>query len=127
MILACGGKPANHTDLSPGPITEKLKVILREILSRPNMAGLLVAYNRLQMARCDVKIEALVDALHKTGVDPRKFPIVVRLVGPAEARARELAAEFPGIRYLEEDASLDDAVRIIVEETKAPRLREATR
>ncbi|MBX3534611.1 MAG: acetate--CoA ligase family protein [Xanthobacteraceae bacterium] len=126
MILARGGKPANHTDSSPGPITEKLKVMLREILTRPNMAGLLIAYNHLQMARCDVKIEALADALRKTGVDPRKFPIVVRLAGPAEARARELAAEFPGIQYLDDDASLDDAVRLIVEKAGKGGLREAS-
>ena len=126
MILACGGRPANHTDSSPGPITEKLKVMLREILGRPKAAGLLIAYNRLQMARCDVKIEALADALRKTGTNPRKFPIVIRLVGPAEARARELAAEFPGIEYLNEDASLDDAVRLIVERTANCRSKEAS-
>lgn len=118
MILAAGGKPANHTDSSPGPITEKLKVMLREILERPKTAGLLIAYNRLQMARCDVKIEALADAIRKTGIDPNKFPIVVRLVGPAEELARKLAAEFPGIQYLPEDASLDDAVKLIVEKTR---------
>lgn len=118
MILARGGRPANHTDSSPGPITEKLKVMLREILSNPKTRGLLLAYNRLQMARCDVKIEALADALRQSGVDPRSFPIVVRLVGPAERRARELAAEFPGIEYLDDDASLDDAVALIVERTR---------
>ena len=118
MILEAGGRPANHTDSSPGPITEKLKVVLREVLSNAKVRGLLVAYNRLQMARCDVKIEALVHALRQTKVDPRTFPIVVRLVGPEEARARELAAEFPGIEYLNDDASLDDAVRRIVERTR---------
>jgi succinyl-CoA synthetase beta subunit/citryl-CoA synthetase large subunit len=118
MILARGGRPANHTDSSPGPITEKLKVMLREVLSNPKTRGLLLAYNRLQMARCDVKIEALADALRQSGTDPRRFPIVVRLVGPAEQRARDLAAEFPGIEYLDDDASLDDAVERIVARTR---------
>lgn len=121
MILARGGRPANHTDSSPGPITEKLKVMLREVLSNPKTRGLLLAYNRLQMARCDTKIEALAGALRESKIDPRSFPIVVRLVGPAEQRAREIAAEFPGIEYLEETASLDDAVELIVERTREKR------
>ncbi len=121
MILARGSRPANHTDSSPGPITEKLKVMLREILRNPNTRGLLLAYNRLQMARCDTKMEALADALRQSGVDPRTFPIVVRLVGPTEQRAREIAAEFPGIEYLDDDASLDDAVALIVQRTRCAR------
>jgi succinyl-CoA synthetase beta subunit len=125
MILARGGRPGNHTDSSPGPITEKLKVMLREVLKNPKTRGLLLAYNRLQMARCDVKIEALADALRQSGVDPRTFPIVVRLVGPAEQRARDLAAEFPGIEYLDDDASLDDAVALIVERTRGKQDRKA--
>ncbi len=127
MILAHGGRPANHTDSSPGPITEKLKVMLREVLRRPKTRGLLLAYNRLQMARCDTKIEALAGALQESGIDTRKFPIVVRLVGPMEAHARELAAQFHGIEYLDDEASLDDAVALIVERTRdKPRVKAAS-
>ena len=118
MILARGGRPANHTNSSPGPITEKLKVMLRDILSNPKTRGLLLAYNRLQMARCDTKIEALASALRESNIDPRTFPIVIRLVGPAEQQARELAAEFAGIEYLPENASLDDAVDLIIKRTQ---------
>lgn len=125
MILARGGRPANHTDSSPGPITEKLKVMLGEIFKRPGTKGLLLAYNRLQMARCDTKIEALAAALRDSSTDPRSFPIVVRLVGPEEERARQLAAEFPGIDYLTEDASLDDAVARIVERTREKSVTQA--
>jgi succinyl-CoA synthetase beta subunit len=127
MILARGGRPANHTDSSPGPITDKLTVMLREVLKNPKTRGLLLAYNRLQMARCDTKIEALAGALRESGIDPREFPIVVRLVGPTEDRARELAAQFPGIEYLDDTASLDDAVALIVERTRdKPRARAAS-
>lgn len=118
LMLDYGGRPANHTDSSPGPITDKLKVVLEAIVTRPGVRGLLIGYNRLQMARCDVKIEALAAVLREHAVDPRTFPIVVRLVGPAEARARELASGFEGIHYLDESATLEDAVRLIVDLTR---------
>lgn len=114
LMLAHGGRPANHTDSSPGPITEKLKVILGCIFDNPNVNGLLIGYNIQQMSRCDLKMEALAHVLREKKIDPRRFPIVVRLVGPEEARARAIAAEFPGIHYLSDDASLEDAVRRIV-------------
>jgi succinyl-CoA synthetase beta subunit len=114
LILAAGGRPANHTDTSPGPIAEKVKAILGAIFDNPRVKGLLVGYNIQQMSRCDNKMEALAHVLREKGVDPRNFPIVVRLLGPEEARARAIAAEFPGIRYLPPEATLADAVSAIV-------------
>ena len=125
LMLAHGGRPANHTDSSPGPITEKLKVILGCIFDNPNVSGLLIGYNIQQMSRCDLKMEALAHVLREKKIDPSRFPIVVRLVGPEEAKARAIAAEFPGIHYLSDDASLEDAVRRIVALTVRPQAKVA--
>ena len=89
LMRGHGGEPANHTDSSPGPITEKLKVIFRAIFDNPNVRSLLVAYNRQQMSQCPPKIEALTTVLRERKIDPRRFPIVIRLSGPREdERAR---------------------------------------
>ena len=66
------------------------------------------------LARCDLTLKALAAAVGKCGVDTRKFPIVIRLFGPAEEEARRIAAGLPGVRYLPHGASLADGVNAIV-------------
>ena len=83
------------------------------------MRGLLIGCNHLQLARCDLIVEALATVLRRRGLDPRGFPIVIRLFGPGEAKARELAAQFPGIRYLAPGTSLASACREIVDAVAA--------
>jgi hypothetical protein len=59
-------------------------------------------------------IEALLLSIKRNNVDTRRFPIVARVFGPDEDKARELAATVPGMRYLPHGASLEDGVREIV-------------
>jgi len=116
MMLAMGGRPANHTDTNPGAgIEEKFRVVVRSILDNPGAKCLLVSFNHQQLTRCDRKVIPLLDVLRERKVDAEKFPILIRLVGPGEEEARALAAEYPGIVYLPTEASLDDAVRKAVE------------
>lgn len=116
MMLAMGGRPANHTDTNPGAgIEEKFRVVVRSILDNPRARCLLVSFNHQQLTRCDRKVIPLLDVLRERKVDAEKFPVIVRLVGPGEEEARALAAGYPGIVYLPTDASLDDAVRKAVE------------
>ena len=87
--------------------------------------GLLIGCNFLQLVRCDLMIEALAISLRKNGIDTRVFPIVIRLFGPAEAEARAIAAQFPGVRYLPRGASLAQACREIVRAVDALGSEEA--
>jgi succinyl-CoA synthetase beta subunit len=115
LMLAAGGRPANHTDTNPGAgIKEKIKTVVGAILDNPNTNCLLVGFNHQQLTRCDQKVEPLVQVLDARQVDCREFPIVIRLVGPGEEEARALVADRPGIHYMPTEASLDDAVREIV-------------
>lgn len=119
MIIRAGGSPANHTDTSPGRITEKLKVILECIFANPRTRALLLSYNRQQMSRCDHKIEALVDVLRRLAIDPVMIPIVIWLAGSYEEEARALAGEIDGLHYLPSEATLDEAVACVVELARA--------
>lgn len=116
MMLAAGGRPANHTDTNPGAgIEEKFKVVVNSILDNPQAKCLLVSFNHQQLTRCDRKVIPLLEVLRERKVDVSKFPIIIRLVGPGEEEAHTLASEYPGIVYLPFDASLDDAVQAAVE------------
>lgn len=115
LILHYGGRPANHTDFSPTPTPDKQVAVLDAILARPGVKGLLIGCNFLQLARCDLMVEALAISLGKKDLDTRQFPIVIRLFGPREEEARQIAAQFPGVRYLPRGTSLAEACRTIVE------------
>jgi len=114
MIVALGGRPANHSDFSPTPTPDKPAAVISAIFSNLSVRGLLIGQNYLQMAPCDIMIRALLQAMDRHNIDPKQFPIVIRLFGPKEAEARALAASKPGIRYLPATASLADGCQAIV-------------
>jgi succinyl-CoA synthetase beta subunit len=113
LMLAAGGRPANHSDLSPASI-DKPAALFDAMFANPQAKGMLIGMNYLQLLPCTLIVEALLLSLQRNGVDPRRFPIVVRLFGPKEDEARRLAASVPGIHYLAHGASLEDGVRQII-------------
>ena len=118
-LRAWGGTAANHSVTPPtGSDTRKLRAVIEAILDHPHVRGLLVGFNFAQMARADVRVSTLLDVLDSRGLDTGRFPIVIRMFGAGEAEARGRAAGRPGIHYLPRDASLEDAVRLIVALTK---------
>ena len=120
LMLAAGGRPANHSDLSPATI-DKPAALFDAMFTNPSAKGLLIGMNYLQLLPCTLIIEALLISIKRNGIDPRRFPIVVRLFGPKEDEARRLAETVPGIRYLPHGASLEEGVRQIVAVVKALR------
>jgi succinyl-CoA synthetase beta subunit len=122
LMLALGASPANHLDATPGGgWKEKMAAVVDAILARPDVRGLLISYNFLQLVNVDERMRMIVDHLKARQVDPAGFPIVVRLFGPGEARAREIAAELPGLFYMPPMSPIEDAVAKIVELTGGPR------
>jgi succinyl-CoA synthetase beta subunit len=119
VILALGGRPANHCVTPPtSSNTQKLKEVIRAILDNPRLQGLLIGFNFAQMARADIRIEALAEVLRERDLTRVTLPIVVRLFGPGEEQARKVAADFPNITYLARGTSLFEACRVIVEKTR---------
>jgi succinyl-CoA synthetase beta subunit len=113
LVLAAGGRPANHSDLSPASL-DKPAALFDAIFRNPAAKGVLVGMNYLQLLPCTLIVEALLVSLKRNGIDPRRLPIVLRVFGPKEDEARALAATVPGLRYMPPGASLADAVREIV-------------
>ena len=113
LVIAAGGRPANHSDLSPTNV-EKPAALFDAIFANPGAKGLLVGMNYLQMLPCTLVAEALLLSLARNKVDTTRFPIVMRVFGPGEEQARAMVAGIPGLRYLPTGASLEDGVREIV-------------
>ncbi|MCM2561655.1 hypothetical protein M8756_04885 [Lutimaribacter sp. EGI FJ00015] len=118
MIVDLGGRPANHSDISPAPGTVKTEAVLDAVFTNPRARSLLIGYNHLQMAPVDKVVEALANAVRHNKVDTSRFPIILRLFGPREAEARALAAEIGGVTYLPPGTSLLEGARAIVEATR---------
>ncbi len=119
-ILDLGGRPANHCVTPPtSATTDKLRAVIEAILDNPRVQGLLVGFNYAQMARNDVRMEVLADVLRTRGIDTRRFPVVVRLFGGGEAKARALARDLDGLDYMAPGTTLYDAARRIVERVAA--------
>jgi succinyl-CoA synthetase beta subunit len=117
LILAMGGRPANHSDMN-GINQDKIKALAHAVLDNPNIRGLLISANHLQMTRADRKVEPIMQVLAERGIDYAKFPVVIRMFGPREAEAREAAAMVPGVHYLPSGTPLEDACRLIVDLTR---------
>jgi succinyl-CoA synthetase beta subunit/citryl-CoA synthetase large subunit len=120
LIVSMGGEPANHCVTPPtNSNTAKLKAVITAILDNPRLRGLLVGFNFAQMARADIRIEALSEVLRERGPRASSVPIVVRLFGPGEDKARAIAAEFGNITYLPRGTSLQEACRVVIEKAGA--------
>ena len=119
-IRKYGGRPANYCDISPGPGFEfKMEALILSILSRPGLKGFIYGWNILSFARGLIaSSESVVKAVASLGIDPSRFPIVARLAGVGDEKARDALAVLPGVHVLGREASLDDAARLIVELTR---------
>ena len=114
-ILKFGGKPANYSDVGAGAVEERLRVLLRTILSKPGIKGLLVAFSILNMGRADLVASLVKSVLLEMKVDPEQFPVVIRLAGYREEQAREELAGVQGVRFYGDDVTLEEAAKIMVD------------
>jgi len=113
LILAAGGRPANHTDASTiNP--DKVRVLIDTILDNPNVRSLFISWHYQQMAQIDKRVIPAIEAIRERGIDPREFPVVIRMFGPGEEAARAAAATIPGIHYLPHGACMTDGIDLIV-------------
>lgn len=109
-----GGRAATTFDIKIGPIEEKMYRATLAVLRRPGLRGLVVGANFSNFTGIDIKVRGVVRALRDSGKDFTRFPVVMRLCGPNQETASELAATVPGLEYLDENYTLEDAVERVV-------------
>ena len=114
-----GGKPATAFDITPGPLEEKYFQITQEILRMPNVRGALAGSNITSFSRVQLKVRAIARAVEETGVDLAEFPFIVRFAGAGGEEAREIAAGCPGLQYLGDEVTLEEAAERIIIQVEA--------
>ncbi|MDN5346891.1 MAG: citryl-CoA synthetase large subunit [Clostridia bacterium] len=116
-LLSYGGRPANYTEFGGNPPERKVFGLVKTILSKPGVKGLLVDANITNNTQVDLVAQGIVRALKEKGIDPRKFPVVVRLAGVNDAEGRRILAE-AGVEYYGEEMSMSQAARRMVEKMR---------
>lgn len=118
-LLDLGGRPANYTETGGNPSEEKVYELTKGILSKAGVKGLFVAHNITNNTQVDVMARGIVRALRDMGIDPRKFPVVVREAGVNDALGKQIFEE-AGVEYYGEDVTICEAAAIMMR-----RMREA--
>lgn len=78
-LLEYGAKPANYTEYSGNPPSEKVKKLTRIVLNNPNLTALWIVGGKANFTRVDITLNAILEILIEKKV---KFPIIVRRAGP---------------------------------------------
>jgi succinyl-CoA synthetase beta subunit len=112
-----GGKPANYTEFGGNPPERKVHGLTKGILSKPGVRGLFVCCNITNNTQTDVVARGIVRALGDMGIDVKTFPILVRLAGVNEAKARETFTA-AGIEYYSDSITMEDAAKMMIERMK---------
>lgn len=109
-----GGAPANYTEFGGNPPERKVYGLAKGILSKPGVKGFFLCANITNNTQTDVVAEGIIRAFKDMSIDPAKFPVVIRLAGVNEPRARELFGA-AGIEYHGDDITMEDAAKLMVE------------
>lgn len=116
-LLSYGGKPANYTEFGGNPPERKVYGLVKGILSKPGVKGLLVSANITNNTQVDIVAQGIVRALQDKKIDPQTFPVVVRLAGVNDAAGRQIF-ESAGVEYYGEDITMTAAGKKMVEKMK---------
>lgn len=110
-----GGRAATTFDIKIGQIEDKMYHATLAVLSRPGLKGMIIGANFSSFMGIGIKVRGVVRALKDAGWDPRRLPIVMRFCGSDQEEAARLAASVPGLIFLDETSTLEDAVELIVQ------------
>ena len=116
-LLRFGGEPANYTEFGGNPTETKVAGLVKGVLSKPGVKSFFMDANITNNTQTDVVAKGIIKAFEEKGIDPRRFPVVVRLAGVNDIKAREIfqSAE---IEYYGDDSTMEDVAKIIVERMK---------
>jgi succinyl-CoA synthetase beta subunit len=106
LIKHYGGEPANFLDIGGSSNPEKVTAALKIITSESHVRAIL--FNIFGgITRCDDVANGIVASLRSA---PLQVPLVIRLTGTNEAKAREILRDFG----LGATTSMDEAVQMVI-------------
>lgn len=113
-LVRLGGKPANYTEFGGNPPEEKVRGLVRGVLSKQGVKGFFLNVNITNNTQTDVVARGVIGAFADLRIDPRTFPAVIRLAGVHDQAARALCSG-AGLEYHGDDVTMEDAAAIMVE------------
>ncbi len=125
-LINLGGKPANFTEYSGDPPTEKVEKLTRIVLDKKNISGMLIGGVIANFTNIAATLQGVLNVLKERKPD---FPIVIRRAGPHDEEAKEMInqAKDEGfdIHYFDEKMPLTRAAEIVVELSEKYKLGKA--
>ena len=110
LIKHYGGEPANFLDIGGSSNPEKVTAALKIITTESHVRGIL--FNIFGgITRCDDVANGIVASLTAS---PLSVPLVIRLTGTNEDKARQILNDFG----LSATTSMDEAVRMVIEKAQ---------
>ena len=110
LIKHYGGEPANFLDIGGSSNPEKVTAALKIITTESQVRGIL--FNIFGgITRCDDVANGIVTSLQAS---PLGVPLVIRLTGTNEDKARDILKNFG----LSATTSMDEAVRMVIEKAQ---------
>ncbi len=110
LIKHYGGEPANFLDIGGSSNPEKVTAALKIITTESHVRGIL--FNIFGgITRCDDVANGIVASLTAS---PLSVPLVIRLTGTNEDKARQILKDFG----LSATTSMDEAVRMVIEKAQ---------
>ncbi|RME31631.1 hypothetical protein D6789_02105, partial [Candidatus Woesearchaeota archaeon] len=117
-LIEAGGKPANYTEYSGNPSSEKVRRLTEITLSKPGLRGCFVVGGTANFTDIYETLKGFAEGLRNTKPKPA-YPIVVRRAGPRDKEAFAMLAELEkegfDITVLGEETPMTKAARIMVE------------
>jgi len=116
-LLRFGGQPANYTEFGGNPTKTKVAGLVKGVLSKSGVKSFFMDANITNNTQTDVVAEGIIQAFEEKRIDVKKFPVVIRLAGVNDAKAREIF-QSAGIEYYGDDITMEDAAKIIIDRMK---------
>lgn len=113
-LLRLGGQPANYTEFGGNPTENKVAGLVKGVLSKPGVKSFFMCGNITNNTQTDVVARGITRAFKELGLDPQKFPSMVRLAGVNDSEATKIFSE-ANIEYHKDDITMEDAARLIIE------------
>ena len=116
-LLRFGGQPANYTEFGGNPTETKVTGLVKGVLSKPGVKSFFMDANITNNTQTDVVARGIISAFQEKGIDPEKFPTLIRLAGVNDSEAKKILQD-AGIAYYGDDITMEDAARMIVKRMK---------
>ncbi len=113
-----GGRPANYCEIGGNPSVLKVKELTRLLLSKPNVEKIAVIMNVVSNTRVDLVARGIVKGILEAGRDPADTVAAFRIPGAWEEEGFKILSKY-GVPYLDRTASIDDAARMAVENSRS--------